>query len=578
MGFCRWVAVSCFVSFITLFSCNLFEPRKPIDDKYYMSAEAWVVEGKKRMWEERWAEAVQCFDKAISKKNSLSEAYFYRGKCYLRMHDVDLNHVWDEIKPSANPEDSNRVPFLFKPPAGVSIKAPIAPFCIVLNGQQYQADTLIDSVFLQRKRVYDAVSKAIKDLEIIHTSPHMDGVIKRQQYESDYLVEISVKVVLGIVDLNNNEKLDYHESATATLSDERKAFMILCQDIPSLTEMNLDSLKTISKNPRDINAHLDSILTMLSKADESYNKFKKDLDSGAAINNNLDTGMASGVGTMIKNFNTTLPYFYYDDFRDNDNDRFNTNGNDTVKIIDGKPYIVYERMIWIDWDYDDRIDIYSPQDTSVNGHLHIGDSIHAALNLSLYELVDSTDKDYLRYRYKGGYTYEFIGGDWGVDEEIVDGVDNDGDGLIDEDTRIVGDTIDDDGDYVNTNTDAVVQPMIWTVTGLYDSIIEIDTVSNHWQRVPLKTSYWQFHKDDYPKHYGKAIPDSVSIYAVTGSVAYTGDFQSGDYGCDEEWFDGIDNDQDGLIDEDVGEKIPPPQLRDQLIFMMRKLGERGYRQ
>ena len=292
------------------------------------------------------------------------------------------------------------------------------------ESQILQADTLIDSVFLERKRIYDAMSVAINYLDTIYyCGDEMDGVIMREQYEGDYLIEVSVTVILGISDINNNGKLDYN-------SNERNAFKILSQDVPNLDNMSFDSLKTLSKNPNEIKDNLDLIIHTLGLADSSYDNFNSEL-KGA----NMDTAMVKDIGEMINNFKTILPYFYYNDSSDNDADWFNTNGNSSV-----------DRMVWIDWNGDGLIDIYSPKDTGVYGHIHIGDNAHIQQNPNLYELVDSSDESYKRYIYKGGYCYEFIGGDWGVEEEIMDGLDNDLDGLVDEDTRIVNDSLDDDGD------------------------------------------------------------------------------------------------------------------------------------
>jgi hypothetical protein len=320
------------------------------------------------------------------------------------------------------------------------------------------------------------------------------------------------------------------------------------------------------------------IIFSLSQADTSFNLFKADLIKGAKQSDNLDTSMASGLGDMIHNFKTILPYFYYDDYRDNDNDSWDSNKN-------GKQ----DRMIWVDWNFDELIDV------DASGTLHIGDAAHRAAHPEYYELVDSTDTDFKRYRYKGPYTYEFIGGDWGVDEEILDGEDNDGDSLVDEDTRITADTLDDDGDWVNTNTakdpstaigDSSYHPMKWVSTNnftieilpatgaLWDSVVvdSLFTALHNAPNNPMYKFYPIYSFTGYANNF--PWPDYIDRYHGADTSTQT-EFIGGDYGLDEEWYDGLDNDGDGLFDEDVGERLPPENMRDQLIAELRALGLRG---
>lgn len=568
------VSLSVIFLLISLISCNLFEPNEIDSSKYYtQTGEFWILEGKKKMQNRDWIGALSDFEEALQYKNKdgkkYSEAYFYIGKCILRISDVNLSQVWDEVNPG---NESNDVPFLYNPE-----NAPDSNVLSILESgtfnmdiynfytnsyNNYSADTLIDSVFLERKRIYDAMSVAIRYLDTIHyNSDEMDGIIRREHYESDYLIEISVTMVLGITDVNNDGILDFD-------SDERKAFKILSQDVPNLDEMELDSLKTISKNPNEIKENLDLILYSLELADSSYNNFNNEL-KGA----DMDTSMVKDIGSMIGTFKKILPYFYYDDYQDNDEDWYNTNGNSTDTTINGISYPKNDRMIWIDWDHDTLIDVYGPSDTAAFGHIHIGDNIHIAQNPTLYQLVDPADTTYKRYIYSGTYNYEFIGGDWGSDEELMDGHDNDQDGLVDEDSRNVSDTLDDDGDWYNTDNtilnDTTFNPLQW-VDNNANGIFDI-SASTGWQNNPLSLQFRNLHAISFLVQYGKVLPDSVKTFVET----YTDEFSAGDYGLDEEWYDGIDNDGDGLTDEDIGEHIPPEALRQAIINKLTQLGLRG---
>jgi len=282
---------------------------------------------------------------------------------------------------------------------------------------------------------------------------------------------------------------------------------------------------------------------------------------------------------MIKDFNKILPYFYYDDFADNDGDSYDSDSNG-----------VEDRMIWIDWDSDGMIDVDQA------GTMHIGDSAHIKANPSYYAVVDPTDEDFQRYKYNGPYTYEFIGGDWGIDEEILDGEDNDGDSLVDEDTRISADTLDDDGDWYNTDASPAIDtltaihpnsyhPMNWVSTDNFT----LEITGTLWDSVSVDPEYTFLHNTDgvdsldhypiynFPGYLGYPgnfdWPDSIAIYQGRDTLTQL-EFKGGDYGIDEEWYDGLDNDKDGLYDEDVGELLPPESLRDELITQLEQLGVR----
>lgn len=563
---------SMLLGILLFFSCNLFEPKSidPGSDKYYMTGEAWVQEGLKKIREDDWSAARECFAIALEKDSALSEAHFYYGKCLLRENNVDLNDVWDEIKPKID-TTTKHVPFLYKPPKGKSIITKLKkPYRQKIQGITYTARDLGDSVFLDRKRIYDVMTTAAKHLEYIHSRP-TDGRITREQYESDYLVEMSVKMVLGMVDANSNGILDWGDDDDIA---ERKAFKTLCGSIVDLDNLDFDSLSTLSKDPREINKHIDDVLSTVLKADTSYDNFHADLKKGK----NLDTNMAVGVKSTIGQLKIFLPYYYYDDFKDNDGDYYNTTGN---KDEDGND--IQDRMIWIDWDRDEKIDV------DENGFYHIGDSAHVANNPEKYDFIDGEDDQFKRFRYKGGHTYEFIAGDWGVDEEIMDGEDNDNDGNVDEDMRVVADTLDDDGDYYDTNGDKKIQPMSWFDQRPYDFKIAVTTTSDQWKSVEIKDNYVEIHKDDY--RWLDDFYDWIKWPSGNRIEKYVGGYDdsefkqadNGDYGVDEEMYDGLDNDGDGLIDEDVNEELPAvgrtggtpdPVKRRELL---RKLEEMGLR-
>ncbi len=551
-----FAALACSLCALLALSCNLFGPTEPgrgIDTVARHGAYALVVEGKLLIAEEQWAEALRYFEEALARDKGLSEAWFYKGKCLLRLADVGLQDVWDEIYPETSIEQIDtvdEVPFLYNDERPLSDSLAV-PYSLSTPGfENYTALTVLDSVFLERKKIYDAISGAHACLEAIHTrrdpytgedlSEKMDDMITRAQYEADYLIESSVKTVLGIVDVNINDTLDYADSAR-----EKEAFRIICTNMRDLDDIDFDSLSKIERNPREINRHLDALITIVRKTDTSFVNFQAELIENAAKTDLIDPSLPDPIGDAVGKLNSFLPFMYYNDFADNDSDFYNTNRTRDQYNAERR-----ERMIWIDWDRDGKIDIYADR------QVHIGDSADTAEFRNLYTFIDTPGGNFRRFIYTGGYCHEFIGGDWGVDEEILDGIDNDRDGIVDEDTRIHADTLDDDGDFADVVSerpnDREHYPTQWNSQNLIYRVgappadeAAVDTLTRFLQLLELRRD---------------TVPAKIPVYD-----AHAGDFAGGDYGIDDEPYDGIDNDGDGLIDEDVNEAVPPEELRDALI-------------
>jgi len=112
-----------------------------------------------------------------------------------------------------------------------------------------------------------------------------------------------------------------------------------------------------------------------------------------------------------------------------------------------------------------------------------------------------------------------------------DGLDNDHDSLIDDEDPEEGlneDHIDDDGDWVDLNNNGVQEPMIW--------------------RDKDKDGEFDWLDAD-----GDNVYDLDESLFIDESGNFVDEYISGDYGVNEEIFDGRDNDGDTLIDEDLKE-------------------------
>jgi len=353
-------------------------------------------------------------------------------------------------------------------------------------------------------------------------------------------------------------------------------------------------------------------LTATPTTDSSFYDFT--VKPGKSYEYRLTMSNPDGITETLK----SVPYrislsaelfsYYGDDCSDNDSDSFDTDADGHL-----------DRMIWIDWDQDGRIDINDQGGPDV----HIGDEAsmfpngkdpqkpYFGLDTTHYSLVDmypfvdtcnfillpdgsrhvfrsvvtkfippptSTVRDTIdkpafhRYIYRGPYTYEFIFGDWGIDEEIMDGRDNDQDGLTDEDSRGIDDTLDNDGDRFPAGGDREKMPaMVWNDE---NSNFQIDWPCSDTVRVLKKGKYLVLARFIQVKNAALGLFDpqrDTTALADTTILMHRcapgGEFVSGTSGEDEERYDGIDNDGDGLVDEDLAKPsaIPMESVRNALI-------------
>jgi hypothetical protein len=115
-------------------------------------------------------------------------------------------------------------------------------------------------------------------------------------------------------------------------------------------------------------------------------------------------------------------------------------------------------------------------------------------------------------------------------KSVKDGLDNDHDSTIDDEDPNEGlneDHMDDDGDWIDINMNGVQEPMIWRDKNNDGEFSWIDA--------------------DGDNLYD--LSESILLNVETSTII--NEYISGDYGVDEERFDGKDNDGDSLIDEDL---------------------------
>ncbi|MDQ3003070.1 MAG: hypothetical protein M3Y08_17635 [Fibrobacterota bacterium] len=407
---------------------------------------------------------------------------------------------------------------------------------------------------------------------------------------------------------------------------------------------NLDTkdvrARQVSSNPNEINDFLDKMAGPVAAS--SFN-----LDSVTnAMNSHQETklsGQFSEITTNISDLTDFLSYMRFDDNIDNDFDNQSLTGPGT-------------RLVWHDYDKDGAIHFNYDEDltgyigTANNSQArNIGHPLHRHLHPDLYVKFADTDwtqrkisldtsknsrkatmikhcqevakvlnvngkvtevmienmvsqtcsthTSILKANVTRPARSDWLGGTYGVDEEMIDDRDNDYDGLTDEDARNAK-GMDDDDDallsitMIGTNPD----PMIWKdVAGHGNKCPDIDT-TQAMQAAPLSRQfcigslehrihlaqnggndslnfYYQIFLGEGPSSncledfdkLDQSYKDLVGLKASTDNIVLTAcrykhiwkrgippnsEWTSGTFGMDEELPDGVDNDGDGWIDED----------------------------
>ncbi len=187
---------------------------------------------------------------------------------------------------------------------------------------------------------------------------------------------------------------------------------------------------------------------------------------------------------------------------------------------------------------------------------------------------------------------DWVSGTFGVDEEVLDDYDNDFDGIQNEDSRLQVGADDDVDAQFSQETPYDVQPMTWS-DGNNNKCIDIDTDiydANNPRRYCIGTLehrlYLAINEPDSLEDYYRAFTateksddqnecmgdliffelgsaETIEELSHADSLACTvshrwkqarpsnSDWTGGTFGIDEEFSDGVDNDGDGYIDEDI---------------------------
>jgi len=352
-----------------------------------------------------YTKALKNFDIALEMDSTSSSACYWGAKTYLRMYGIFIGEIYQEI------QSDSLVPFIGSGQTIEEVNMIYHPFWVAYN----------------------------KYLILIVDGPALDGVWTANNMSLELTTIGAVIGPLSIIDKNNDGRLD-----PDTLGGEYELFTLVQRDLSDWNNItfDVDEIRDITKDPDTINVIINDFLFFIDSVSlKNLNVFNTSLEESA--DKGLDPekeetfrDATEGTSKLLEKISYTAKLYLYDDYKDNDGDWFDTDGN-----------AKQDTMHWEDFDRDSLIDIQFGTDSLIqnDGDIHLFSAQHmydsnGNLIDSLYRFtlspIDSTDTIFI---YIGPYSGEFLSGDFGVDEEIMDGKDNDGDGRVDEDTKHLAD-------------------------------------------------------------------------------------------------------------------------------------------
>jgi hypothetical protein len=626
-----------------ILGCNFFSPFGPGVDEN--DVDQLILDGKALFGETRYEEAAGKFEKAYTKDASKSEAWYWHAKSVLRQYGVTAITVKQVIEDSKGGLD-------YIPMVGTPLDITKGCQGITCPGDTCDTTNYDNPCVVQQLKdrleeldnIYYPNFKAYQDLRHIATDPMVggigdatDGVYTYNMITYDYFLCATLVAIFQFLDTKTRlpdstivEGDDGH--IKWDIPHEWNAFNVVRRVNPNNVELRLSDVLDISSNPFDINANIAQSTDQLDgPAKGGISSFNHQINSVDAGNEAVDSLQMTLNAMSIK-----MKYYFYADSQDNDFDWYDVNEDKK-----------FDKMVWRDFDRDKKFELaLDPTawdtflvyrgtvpnggmrlDASETGHkgywqrhvlVSIGGYYDTTLSNeqtirfpknSLYEFFGDTkvldwrgnsiafDTAYLpKQKYLDsiarGYTVgEWISGDYGVDEELLDGKDNDLDGLSDEDTRnTMG--IDDDNDFFDTENPGTRDTMKWedtkTYRGLpgYIEIIYTDTIPNDtfWIGSPR-------HRTDHPEAYNEfynladdddadkvdrcstIVTRNLDLFEIgdiqgcyrkpifnlprTSSNYLIPEWTGGDFGVDEDLKDNIDNDWDMITDEDCDDPLKP---------------------
>jgi len=511
---------------------NLF-PRN--DANRELTAEGNISLGNEAKLDGNFKLARQYFTKATELDPTLTDGWYLKAEMELRVESIRLPDLVSEL---IN-DNKKKLPFF----PDSTIHADTVLRTLMVDGTPVNV-TPLDTLYDKLVHLFKPSIQAYDDLSQIFSGRATKGTFTKDKILSDFTMLSSLQTAL--LSLDNSPKDNQLTADYSPNNKERQLYKVMATGLKNIDsiDIDVDSIKTLFDGPEDINGMVDDLINAANISLASISDW--DAEIQASNSEKVDKTMLQDPKKQMQTIILKAGYYYYNDWKNNDADYFDCNQNGLV-----------ERMIWIDTNGNDKIDWVDPANS--NHAFCISDSLSIIRNdtsfqdNALFGKVVNGDDKYVFF--KGPNGGEFVVGDWGVDEEQLDDADNDLDGIKDEDSRCGSDTLDNDADFIKVDTiDLAIDDSVGSLQSATKHGLDIPT---HTIRTTSKMMWVDKNHDgkiNAPNgdiiNYSYVISNLSAIKAAINSGTAYGEWISGDWGIDEEYQDGIDNDSDGRIDED----------------------------
>jgi tetratricopeptide (TPR) repeat protein len=533
---------------VAVLFCNCGQSIWPSDsDNKKETAEGNILLGNEAKNDKDWETALEYYTRATELDPYLTDGWYLKAEMELRVKGITLPELIGELLN----DNEDKLPFF--PDSTLDTINPIKQISYYEpdSGRHVWIDYFeLDSLYDRLVELFEPSIQAYNDLMVIFQGDTINGrfiqatkgTFTRDKILSDFTMLSSLQTALTTLD---NSPKDYRLSPEhGPYNKERNLYKILGRGLKKIDsiEIDMDAVKQNFDGPDDINDMINDLLEAAEISLSSINEW--DAEIKGSESEEIDKEMLDDPKANIETIILKANYYYYNDGRDNDHDYWDTNK-------DG----IMHRTIWIDTNGNDKIDWVNPatgENFCITDTFKImRDSATYVYDTHYFGITVSGEEKY--YYFKDTNGGEFVAGDWGVDEESLDGTDstgdNDGDGLKDEDSRIAKDTLDQDGDFIDIDIlafdDSLHGSGKFAKTGP-DSGKNLSMLIWVDYNVDGRISA----PDGTPITHQYVLDSIVAITAAINSGAGYGEWIAGDWGVDEEYVDGIDNDGDGKVDED----------------------------